>query len=206
MRRAVVMLRRRTTHASFREMPMSADERSPARRPGFGWSFRWPPTANGEFLQFAPDQLWQPINPGWSFGNLIVNNNNSSAPNVEHAVLNRHSYGRQIGRLLDVVEVLVKRFQATTQDVTDADKTAIGQFEQLLKDVREEKEKAGKERRASLQSELEILIKENPQLAKELLAAANAAVGKADVGKVAAAPAPTAASAPQARPTGRKKT
>src|SRR5918993_3209381 len=49
----------------------------------------------------APSQLSQPINPGWSFGNLIVNESNSSAPSTELAIVAEESYGRQMGKLLD---------------------------------------------------------------------------------------------------------
>src|SRR5918993_4116338 len=51
----------------------------------------------------APSHLSQPINPGWSFGNLIVNESNSSAPSTELAIVAEESYGRQMGKLLDAV-------------------------------------------------------------------------------------------------------
>jgi hypothetical protein len=50
----------------------------------------------------------QPINPGWSFGNIIVSEENSSAPDTEREVVSRDSYGRQIGKLLDAVCELIK--------------------------------------------------------------------------------------------------
>ena len=52
---------------------------------------------------FAPQELSQPINPGWTFGNVIVNQRNSSAPQTEQAILAEESYGRQIGKLLEAV-------------------------------------------------------------------------------------------------------
>jgi hypothetical protein len=62
----------------------------------------WVPNA------FAPQELLQPINPGWSFGNVTINAENSSAPQTEQAILAQESYGRQIGKLLDAVAELVK--------------------------------------------------------------------------------------------------
>ena len=57
----------------------------------------------------APHSLTQPINPGWSFGNLIqVNERNSSAPDTEQLIVGRHSYGRQIGRVMDAVGLLLE--------------------------------------------------------------------------------------------------
>src|SRR3954470_18014846 len=52
--------------------------------------------------------LQQPILPGWSFGNVIVNNQNSSAPAMELDIVSAESYGRQIGKLLDAVAVLIE--------------------------------------------------------------------------------------------------
>jgi hypothetical protein len=54
--------------------------------------------------QGAPDHLVQPILPGWTFN---INSTNSSSPQTEADVLARHSYGRQIGRMADVLEMLV---------------------------------------------------------------------------------------------------
>lgn len=56
----------------------------------------------------APQKLIQSINSGWSFGNIIVNEQNSSAPQAERTILAQESYGRQIGKLLDAVDALVK--------------------------------------------------------------------------------------------------
>jgi len=64
------------------------------------------PCQSQSMVRRAPQALNQPINPGWSFGNITVNNVNSSAPDVERDVVSRHSYGRQIGRLMDAVAAL----------------------------------------------------------------------------------------------------
>ena len=59
-------------------------------------------------LAFAPQKLSQSIDSGWSFGNVTINERNSSAPGTEQAILADESYGRQIGKLLDAVCDLVK--------------------------------------------------------------------------------------------------
>ena len=53
---------------------------------------------------FAPQNLVQPILPGWT---LNVNAFNSSAPQTEAEVLQKHSYGRQLGRIADALAVLI---------------------------------------------------------------------------------------------------
>ena len=74
------------------------------------WAALWKPwTDFGTKLVLAPQDLAQSINSGWSFGNLIVNPQNSSAPGTEQAILAQESYGRQIGKMLDALSLLVER-------------------------------------------------------------------------------------------------
>jgi hypothetical protein len=67
------------------------------------WTRLWFPWAS-----LAPQELSQPINPGWTFGNVVVNERNSSAPETELAIVAEESYGRQIGKLLEAVYELIK--------------------------------------------------------------------------------------------------
>jgi hypothetical protein len=135
-------------------MPEQAD---PAPQPSWVWSLHWPPTHDGRWLQLAPQQLWQPINPGWSFGNLVVNHGNSSAPEVEQAVLSRYSYGRQIGRLMDAVEVLADALPGTH------DTQAVRDFKQLAAEVRALKAETRAQRLQRLRAELQELKRCDPQ-------------------------------------------
>jgi hypothetical protein len=65
------------------------------------WSW-WNPQS------WAPQTLTQPIQPGWTFGNVItVNERNSRSPETEREIVSEHSYGRQLGRLMDAVAVLI---------------------------------------------------------------------------------------------------
>lgn len=52
----------------------------------------------------APNNLVQPILPGWTFN---INSSNSSSPQTEVDVVAKHSYGRQIGRMADALEMLI---------------------------------------------------------------------------------------------------
>jgi hypothetical protein len=58
------------------------------------------------WFPFAPENLTQPILPGWSF---TLNEVNSSAPDTERRIVAQESYGRQLGKLTDAVAVLIER-------------------------------------------------------------------------------------------------
>jgi hypothetical protein len=55
----------------------------------------------------APRRLDQSINPGWVFGAVTINNANSRDPETEQKIVEKVSYGRQLGRIMDAVAVLV---------------------------------------------------------------------------------------------------
>jgi hypothetical protein len=60
-------------------------------------------------MNWAPRRLDQPILPGWQFGNLVINYANSSSPEAEREIVSAHSYGRQIGRLMDAICVPIEK-------------------------------------------------------------------------------------------------
>ena len=64
------------------------------------WMRAWP-----AIPQVAPSYLDQPILPGWTFN---INSNNSSSPQTEASVVAKHSYGRQLGRMEDALQLLVE--------------------------------------------------------------------------------------------------
>lgn len=69
--------------------------------------------------RIAPDNLAQSILQGWT---LNINSNNSTAPQTEVEVVARHSYGRQLGRMSDALELLiVERHGRTPEDKRFAD-------------------------------------------------------------------------------------
>ena len=56
----------------------------------------------------APQNLVQPILPGWVLGGVVnVTNQNSSAPDTERQIVAKESYGRQLGRIMDALVVLI---------------------------------------------------------------------------------------------------
>lgn len=90
----------------------------------------------------------QPILPGWSFAGVVVNENNSSDPAMEHAIVGQHSYGKQIGRMMNVVAALAelssvdrnappyKEFFEVVDDIDGIKReTTEARFEKTLKDL-----------------------------------------------------------------------
>ena len=135
------------------------------------WPIAWPGAAacfgapapaggNGSFasagagVSFAPEQLWQPVNPGWSFGNVTINAANSSAPEVEQAVVARASYGKQIGRIVDALQVLIDAAAPALHA-----QPAIAEFTALAVEVNAAKSAAQAARLVRLQAELAALKK-----------------------------------------------
>jgi len=54
----------------------------------------------------------QPILPDWRFGNITINEQNSGSPATEVEILAAVRYGREIGKLLDAVALLIKETNA----------------------------------------------------------------------------------------------
>ncbi|MGD9885764.1 MAG: hypothetical protein AB7F22_00940 [Reyranella sp.] len=110
------------------------------------WMRLWSPWAS-----FAPRDLSQPINSGWSFGNVIVNQRNSSAPETEQAILAEESYGRQIGKLLEAVHELIKEKPGSAAN------PAFQDIEALREKVDRLKREAATARIDQLRRDLELL-------------------------------------------------
>ncbi|HET7525129.1 MAG TPA: hypothetical protein VFK10_04235 [Burkholderiaceae bacterium] len=114
----------------------------------------------------VPQSLTQPINPGWTFGNLIqVTEQNSSAPDTESQIVSRHSYGRQIGRLMDAVELLLER----VDDAARSDARAQD-FIALQRDVQAIKQAQAAAHLRRLRDELVALRRDHPDACRELRA------------------------------------
>lgn len=99
-------------------------------------------------MQLAPSTLVQPILPGWT---LNVNAFNSSAPQTEADVLSKHSYGRQLGRISDALEILVQ-----ARDPKAADER-FDDFRAMKAEIDEIKAGNAKARVERLLSDLDLL-------------------------------------------------
>jgi len=77
------------------------------------WSELWREAYSraAPFPSLAPQALSQPILPGWLFANSInVTEENSSSPQTERDIVAKYSYGRQLGRIIDVLGELIDRW------------------------------------------------------------------------------------------------
>lgn len=108
------------------------------------------PDATGGSAPFAGG-VSQTINP-WSwmakvmgnqFSFFTVNLGRSSAPEVEAEILqNVGSYGRQLGRLSDVVEVLARRLPR--DELTEDDRIALDDFAAQMREIKRIKARRGR--------------------------------------------------------------
>ncbi|WP_141020084.1 hypothetical protein [Azoarcus sp. DD4] len=130
------------------------------------WPARMSDTVSRYVSLFAPNALSQPILPGWSFGNTyIVSEFNSKAPDTERRILAEHSYGRQIGRMMEALCVLVnERPDAKTH-------TALQNFTTLADEIRQIKERSVENRVARIEADLAVLRKEKPDDYEKLVKA-----------------------------------
>ncbi len=90
----------------------------------------------------APEQLWQAINPwsfynqGAQFGLVNVNLGQTPRPDIEQKLLDEvGSYGRQLGRIGDALEVLIDRLKLDGLGREERDALAIlkGQLAEVRK-------------------------------------------------------------------------
>lgn len=117
----------------------------------FGWSLPFASAGN-----FAP-------NPGWTFGNLVINGSNSRAPQVEQAIVSRLSYGRQLGKVIEALEALCDASASTRDD------PRVVALKALADEVRAIKRSAASDRLARLKGELEALRAEDPAAWRRLI-------------------------------------
>ena len=95
-------------------------------------------------FSLAPEQLWQAINP-WSFYNqgaqlgfVNINLGQTQHPELEQKLLDEvGSYGKQLGRIGDALEVLIDH--ARLEDLSPAEADAIAILKGQLAEVRKVK-------------------------------------------------------------------
>ncbi len=93
-------------------------------------------------FSIAPQELWQAINP-WSFyqegaqlGLVNINLGQTRHPEIEQEILDEvGSYGKQLGRIGDALEVLIDhvKLEGLSQSETDALAILKGQLAEIRK-------------------------------------------------------------------------
>jgi heterodisulfide reductase subunit C len=102
-------------------------------------------------VSLAPQQLWQAINP-WTFnqdgaqiGLVNIDLGQTPNPQAERAILNEvGSYGRQIGRIGDALEVILNH--VVLDNLSPTEKDAIDILRGQLAQVREVKARVENEK------------------------------------------------------------
>lgn len=98
-------------------------------------------------VSLAPDSLWQAINPwtfyqqGAQFGFINIDLGQTPHPEIEQRVLDEvGSYGRQLGRIGDALEVLLDHVKLG--DLTKDEEDALTVLRGQLAEVRQVKRRA----------------------------------------------------------------
>ena len=134
------------------------------------WSI-WPSflkeTMDRYYPGLAPQNLNQPINPGWNFGTSItINEVNSSDPQIEKEIVAAESYGRQLGRVLDALNVLIGERPKGGQTPE-----ALQDFAKMYDRIEGIKEAERGKQQDRLAQALKRLQEDDPQAFREVLAA-----------------------------------
>jgi len=92
-------------------------------------------------LSLVPERLWQAINP-WTINMPIeINLGHAGDADLEREILDDiGSYGRQIGRIGDALEVLLRHFKPT--DLTEAEQEALALLTAQLVEIRNIKQRS----------------------------------------------------------------
>jgi hypothetical protein len=100
-------------------------------------------------VSLAPARLWQPINPwsfynqGAQFGLFNINLGQTPRPDIEQRVLEDvGSYGRQLGRIGDALEVLIDHFD--TKNLSQSEADALDILKGQVAEIRQIKKSEGR--------------------------------------------------------------
>jgi len=98
-------------------------------------------------VSLAPQKLWQAINPwtffqqGAQFGFINIDLGQTPHPEIEQSILDDvGSYGRQLGRIGDALEVLLKHVKL--EGLSQAEQDALDLLKGQLAAVRKVKQQA----------------------------------------------------------------
>jgi hypothetical protein len=123
----------------------------------------------------APQSLVQPVLPGWVIGSVTnITEQNSSAPDTEREIVAAQSYGRQLGRVMDALAVLIDNLPEAKQDAT-----AFKEFAKIYREINDIKAKAAAGRIDRIAADLATLQETNPEEYERLTAMLRKVLNKA---------------------------
>ena len=132
------------------------------------WSWPWRAAGAGtsSFPSLAPQALSQPILPGWLFANSInVTEENSSSPETEREIVAAHSYGQQLGRIMDVLDELIRK-----QPAGSLDARPVREFAELRNDIEMIKARQAANRAEQMITDLAAMKRHDPDEYQRLAA------------------------------------
>ncbi|MCP3392389.1 hypothetical protein NLM27_26955 [Bradyrhizobium sp. CCGB12] len=107
----------------------------------------------------APRNFVQPILPGWVFGSVTnITDQNSSAPDTEQEIVAAQSYGRQLGRIMDALALLIADLPKEKQDAT-----AFAEFAKLHREINDIKAQAAARHLDRIAADLATLRETKPK-------------------------------------------
>jgi hypothetical protein len=114
----------------------------------------------------APRHLVQPILPGWVFGSMTnITEQNSSAPDTEREIVAAQSYGRQLGRVLDALAILIADLPKAKQDAR-----AFEELSEIRREIDRIKVQAAARRLDRIAADLATLKETKPEEYERLAA------------------------------------
>jgi hypothetical protein len=140
------------------------------------WSWPWRAAGAGtsSFPSFAPQALNQPILPGWLFANSInVTEENSSSPETEREIVAAHSYGQQLGRIMDVVDELIRNEPAGSLGAGP-----VREFAELRNDIEAIKARQAAKRAGQMVADLAAMRRRDPDEYQRLAAELRKVLGE----------------------------
>jgi hypothetical protein len=124
----------------------------------------------------APQTLTQSILPGWIFGGTVnVTEANSNAPDTEHNIVARYSYGNQLGHILEALTVVIGELPKVER--TAKAQHALSELLDLSRNIEEIKLQSSMKRLDQLATDLEALRDTKPEEYRELAAKIRSVIG-----------------------------
>ncbi|HEY9218596.1 MAG TPA: hypothetical protein VIO94_11140 [Phenylobacterium sp.] len=121
--------------------------------------------AANPFPALAPRRLDQDILPGWRLGDVyFVGPQNSSSPETERQIVAEQSYGRQLGRVLDALCVLIDE-----RPKEAAPSPALKALTELRDEIEVIKQRSAAQRLEGLAGDLATLRREQPETYRRLI-------------------------------------
>jgi hypothetical protein len=140
------------------------------------WSWPWRAAGAGTsaFPSFAPQALNQPILPGWLFANSInVTEENSSSPETEREIVAAHSYGQQLGRIMDILDELIRK-----QPTGSLAARPVREFTELRNDIETIKARQAANRAEQMITDLAAMKQRDPDEYQRLAAELRKVLGE----------------------------